>query len=151
MPGGFGFSNYATQRPTPNAQEVGHALVGQRMGGGMQAPQPGGPMAMFGAAQPMAPMASPSMGDPQDAALRLDGARRMAGGGQIDDTADREDPGVHSANAVNVAVGEALTRMGGGYTTNPDRFKPRENNVRQLQHLGLSEVEAQLLVRSGGV
>jgi hypothetical protein len=74
----------------------------------------------------------------------------MTGAGQIDDNAS-EDDGVHSANAVNVAVGEALTRMGGGYATNPNRFKPRERALQNLQQLGLSETEAILLIRTGGV
>lgn len=147
MPAGFGFENYAAQRPTPRAQDVGLALVGRRVGPGnpdaMGGMMGSGPMDGVGLGGP-----SPS-GDPMERALREDGARRMSAPGQMDDPPG--DDGRHSLNAVNVAVGEALTRMGGGYTTNPNPFKPRDSNARQLMQLGLSEVEARLLVRTGGV
>jgi hypothetical protein len=87
---------------------------------------------------------------PSDLALREAGAGKMTGPGQIDDNAT-DDDGAHSANAVNVAIGEALTRMGGGYKTNPNPFKDRARHMQNLQQLGLSEIEAQLLARTGGV
>jgi hypothetical protein len=40
--------------------------------------------------------------------------------------------------------------MGGGYTTNPNRFKPRERALQNLQQLGLSETEAMLLIQTVG-
>lgn len=141
MAGGFGFSRYP-QRPAPSAQEVGASLLQQ------------GQMAPAGPA--MAP-ASPMMAGPEAGGnplaeaqrLRAEGAYRMGAPGQMPDSGEEE--GMHSANAVSVAVGEALTRQGGGYTTNPNPFKDTTGHVRQLMQLGLSEIEAQLLVRTGGV
>lgn len=148
MPGAFGYPNYSTARKTPSSEAVGMALMqrGQMQGGGAgMMPMDHEPMAM--APDQMAPALTGSVGGDS---LREDGARRMTGAGQIDD-AGHEDDGVHSANALNVAVGEALTRMGSGYTTNANPFKDRAEHIRQLQQLGLSEVEAQLLARTGGV
>jgi len=149
MPGGFGFANYSSQRKTPSSEAVGAALLQRGQGAGQAAPadMPYGPGQMAPAEQPFGPG---QMAPPSDFALREDGARRMGGAGQIDDNAS-EDDGAHSANAVNVAIGEALTRMGGGYTTNPNPFKPRDRAIQNLRQLGLSDVEAQLLVKSGGV
>lgn len=151
MAGGFGFARYP-QRKTPASQDVGMALMQQgQAGGAAPAEMPYGPGQMapmeqsFGPGQ-MAPASTASVGgDP----LREDGARRMSGAGQIDDNAS-EDDGTHSANAVNVAIGEALTRQGGGYRTNPNPFKPRDRALRNLQQLGLSETEAMLLIQTGG-
>lgn len=148
MTGGFGFPNYATQRKTPSSQAVGAALLQQ----GQQAPAgPTGPglETGMGGGGFQSPDASPTAsmgGDPQ----REEGARRMGAGGQLDDSADIGD-GTHSANAVNIAIGEALTRMGGGYATNPNPFKPRDRNMQLVRQLGLSEVEAQLLAQTGGL
>jgi len=135
MAGGFGFSKYP-QRPAPGAEDVGRSLMQQQaMPGAVETPM-----------APTMPMADPLTADRQ---MRLDGAQRMGAPGQVPDMAD--DDGTHSANALSVAVGEALTRQGGGYTTNPNPFKDRAGHVRQLMQLGLSEVEAQLLVQTGGV
>jgi len=137
MAGGFGFARYP-QRPTPGSQEVGMALMQRGQGQEQAAP-----------AQP-APMGPPADGGAAaDQALRLDGAHRMGGSGQIDDNAS-DDDGVHSANAVNVAIGEAMTRAGGGYTTSKNPFKPRDRTLVNLQQLGLSETEAMLLIQTGG-
>lgn len=133
MANAFGFARYPQQK-TPPAEAVGMALFQQGQQQGQQPAQ---------APMMMAPPVSP------DAALRADGAVRMTGGGQIDDGLPMEDG--HSANALNVAVGEALTRSGNGYSTNPNPFKPRAESVQRLQQLGLSAVEAQLLLRTGGV
>lgn len=132
MASAFGFSRYPQQK-TPPAEAVGLALLQQQA-------QPDAPM------MSMAPPAAPM--DP-DATLRAQGAERMTGAGQIDD--GMPSPDGHSTNAVNVAVGEALTRMGGGYQTNANPFKPRDRAIQNLLQLGLSPVEAQLLVRTGGV
>ena len=133
MPGGFGYPNYAAQRKTPSSEAVGAALMQQQSAPAEQGPGLG--------AAPMAP--------PSDEALREDGARRMTGAGQIDDNAS-DDDGIHSANAVNVAIGEALTRMGGGTTASKNPFKPRDRALLNLQQLGLSETEARLLIQTGG-
>ena len=140
MAGGFGFSKYP-QRPAPSAQDVGASLLQQ---GQMATPTDPG-MA------PAQPMMAESGGDAimADQRLRQEGAFRMGPSGQVPDSGT--DDGMHSANAVSMAVGEALTRQGGGYTTNLNPFKDTAGHVRQLMQLGLSEIEAQLLVRTGGV
>lgn len=138
MSNAFGFVRMP-QQPTPPAEAVGMALL-QR-----------------GQQQPAAPMMGrpdyPEPGDTPDASpeagLRAQGAHRMTGPGQMDDSLPLDDG--HSINALNVAVGEALTRLGGGYSTSPNPFKPRDRAIQNLQQLGLSAVEAHLLVRTGGV
>lgn len=158
MAGAFGFVKQP-QRGTPSAEQIGQALMqqgGMPMGGmgpgqAAPAPMPSGP----GQAAPyqgnpggMGPMPSgPDVMGP--AALRADGARRMTSPGQMPDMGGIEEEG-HSANALNIAVGEALTRMGGGYMTNPNPYKPRERTAQNLQQLGLSAIEADLLIRTGG-
>lgn len=131
MASAFGFTRYPQQK-TPPAQEVGLALMQQ---GQQPAPAP-------------APMAPVEGGSP-DAMLRAQGAARMTSAEQIDDGTPNADG--HSINAINAAVGEALTRAGNGYATNPNPFKPRDRAIQTLQQLGLSAVEAQLLVRTGGI
>lgn len=135
MAGAFGFQKMP-QRPAPDGQAVGMALIQQG-----QQPQQAPP-------QPMMAPQEPAYGDEQEAALRRDGAQRMGAPGQMHDVPTE---GAHSANALNVAVGEALTRVGSGYETNADPYKPHAENARQLMHLGLSDVEAQLLIKTGGV
>lgn len=148
MPGGFGFQNYSSQRKTPSSQAVGQALLQRGQGAGEMAPaeMPMGP----GQMAPTMPATGPGQMAPPDQSMREEGARRMTGAGQVDDAVEPDD-GSHSPNAVNVAIGEALTRMGGGYTTNPNPHKDRERHMRLLQQHGLSATEAQLLVESGGV
>lgn len=138
----FGFMKYP-QRKTPSSEEVGTALLQQGQGPGSMAPDPG---AEFSPGR-MAPPVDPSVAD---AAMRAQGATQMGAPGQIDDAAGAPDTGMHSANALNVAVGEALTRTGGGYTTSLNPFKPRDRTRLNLQQLGLSEAEADLLIRTGG-
>lgn len=152
MAGGFGFANYAGARKTPSSQAVGQALMqggGQMAGGAAPAEMPMGPGQMAPTEMLMGPgqMAPPV---PPDQAMREDGARRMTGPGQVDDNAEEGD-GTHSANAVNTAIGEALTRMGGGYRTNPNPHKDRARAMQLMQQHGLSETEARLLVESGGL
>ena len=140
MAGAFGFPKFP-QRPTPASQDVGMALL--QRGQQQHAPASMPPM-----------MAGPDAGAPApsdpDAAVRAAGAQKMGGPGQIDDNAADHD-GTHSANAVNVAVGEALTRLGSGYSTNSNPFKDRARHIQNLQQLGLSAIEAELLSRTGGV
>lgn len=135
MPG-FGFMRYP-QRPAPAAEDVGAALMQQG------AQQPAAAAAPMLAAPPPDPLTTAQM-------LRSQGAAKMGAAEQLDDAAG-PDTGRHSANALNVAVGEALTRMGGGYQTNPNPHKPRERSRQTLQQLGLSAEEAELLIRTGGV
>ena len=146
MPGGFGFARYP-QRPTPSSEAVGMALMQRGQMAQGQPMQPG-PGAALETGSPDGGFQSPAA--PPDSALREAGAGKMTGPGQIDDNAT-DDDGAHSANAVNVAIGEALTRMGGGYKTNPNPFKDRARHMQNLQQLGLSAIEAQLLARTGGV
>ena len=69
----------------------------------------------------------------REAALRREGGKLMGSGGPDAD------------GAMAAAVGEALTRAGGGHVSNPNPHKPRDRHVAQLQQLGLSPLEAQLL------
>jgi hypothetical protein len=112
------------QAGTPDPRMVGQML--------MQPRQPEGQQAQ---AMPM-----PVMDDPgnhhefpahtPEEQMRRDGAKLMGGGG---------------ADALSAAVGEALTRAGGGHRGNQNPHKQRAHHIAQLQHLGLSEVEAMLL------
>jgi hypothetical protein len=124
----FGFTTYPNQ-PSQASQDVGAALLQRRMA------TPYGP-----GDQPQAPAVTP-------ASLRLAGAKRMGGTDQIDHGAL---PDGTNPNAISIAVGEAMTRMGGGNQPNPNPFKPRAANLQQLQALGLSPIEAQLLGQTGG-
>lgn len=77
-----------------------------------------------------------------DAELRREGARLMTTAQTTDGDA-----------ATLAAIGEALTRSGGGYTTNTSesaQFKDRARSARDLQRLGLSAAEAELLQMTGG-
>lgn len=52
----------------------------------------------------------------------------------------------------NAAIGEALTRMGGGVMANPDMTSTRSARRRaQVERLGITPFEASLLQRSGGL
>lgn len=140
------------QRPSPNSQAVGAALLQQGQGGmaPTAGPTPAGPEPSYAPGQP--PLyGGAGAQDTVDssAAMRAQGARQMGGPGQIDDNATDDGDG-HSANAISVAVGEALTRLGGGNNISPNPFKPRERSLQTLRQLGLSEVEARLLVETGG-
>lgn len=147
MPGTFGFMSYP-QRPSPNPRQVGEALVMQRMGGGAQsgAPPPAG--------MPAAPDGGGAVGDPQDRGLREQGARYMGGAGQMGwgsgtPSPDQEqDP---NPSAIAAAVGEALTRSGGGVMRDQNPFVDRERRKRDALRLGLSQFEVDLLSQSGGL
>jgi len=120
------------QKPSPAPQAVGAALAQQ----GQMGQQPMG----TALPQPSTPGFYP--GD-DIAPMRMEGARYM-GGREANDTGD-ENPA-----AINAAIGEALTRMGGGYRTNANPFKNRAGHMERLQQLGLSETEARLLGETGG-
>lgn len=124
MSNGFGFLTPGS-RPAPDPKQVGAMLMqGPQMGQGQQQ-------------QPMMPpddrVAHEAPAHTRDEALRREGGKLMGGGGSDED------------GALSAAVGEALTRAGGGHTPNPNPHKNRSRHVRQLQQLGISEVEATLL------
>ena len=119
MPNAFGFTRPG-QQPTPDPRQVGQQLMQPRQ----QAQQ--GQLEV----DPVdAEFPAHSMG----AALRREGAKLMGGGGSDDD------------GALSAAVGEALTRAGGGHRPNPNPHKNRDAHVQQLQRLGVSQLEAELL------
>ena len=148
MAGASGFPRYP-QPTTPDSRAVGAALMQQGMGPGQMAPPT--PATGPGQMAPAPPSGMPTDMPPVDpyAQLRADGAQRMTAPGQLDH--GEAEPGAHSANALSIAVGEAMTRLGGGYKTDPNPYRDTAGHVRQLQQLGLSAVEAELLVQSGGV
>jgi len=135
MPNAFGFQRLP-QRGTPDPTRVGLALVQQRMTAPAFPPMP---------TFPSVPSADAAMRTP-DAAMRNAGAELMGGPGQTELGLSLE----QGPSAINTAIGEALTRLGGGAMPNPSPFKPRAEARRQLQHLGLSEAEADLLIATGG-
>ena len=125
MPSGFGFNRPQLQ-PAPDPRAVGQQLMGQQQ---QQSQQP---------QQPQQPIVDDRQGIEvplvtREANLRREGGKIMGGGGDDSD------------GALSAAVGEALTRAGGGHRGNPNPHKNREGHVRHLQRLGISEVEAQLL------
>lgn len=128
MAGGFGF--IPPQAPRPTGQQVGEAL-----------------MSRPAASVPGVPVVDPLA---EGKALRQAGATKMGAAGQVDDH-PMEDGMGHSPNAVNIAVGEALTRMGGGAAVSKSAHRDVVGHVRQLMQLGLSATEAELLVQTGGV
>lgn len=146
MAGAFGFAKYP-QKKSPAAQDVGAALMEQQQ---MSAPavMPYGPGQMAPPPTAMGPGQMAPM-DP-DAMMRAEGALKMTGPGQSDDSAIGDGDG-HSPNALSIAVGEAMTRAGGGFTSNPNPFKPKARSFQTLQQLGLSAQEATLLLQNGGV
>ena len=127
----FGFAAYPL-KPSPATQAVGAALLQRRQ-------QPYGPMDR--------PAPQPGVETATPATIRMEGAKRMGGPMQLDHA---ELPDGMNANAINVAIGEAMTRVGGGNQPNPNPFKPRQRSLQQLQALGLSPIEAQLMIQTGG-
>ncbi len=139
MSNGFGFTTPGT-RPAPDPRAVGAMLMqGPQMGGmGMgQAPQGAAPMAPQQAQKPRPPLDDHTHREfparSQDEAMRREGGKLMGSGGPDED------------GALAAAVGEALTRKGGGHKGNQNPYKNRERHIQQLQQLGISEVEAMLL------
>lgn len=138
MASGFGFTKQP-QTPAPRAAAVGLQLRQQQVGGGAGAPPGAGGI-------PMTP-AAPGEADVERQKMMLRaGGEKMGGAGQRVSVGENE-PGAEMA----AAVGEALTRLGGGYRTNPNPFKPRDKAFQNLQQLGLSEFEAMLLMQTGGL
>lgn len=126
MPNAFGFSQPG-QQPTPDPRQVGQQL--------MQ------PQQQIQSRQPVSPIdidvdpaeAKQALVGTRDKQLRREGGKLMGAGGD-----DRD-------SALSQAVGEALTRAGGGHVENPNPDKNRDAHVRQLQQLGISPLEAELL------
>ncbi len=132
MAGAFGFSQ-PNQQPAPDPRLVGQQLAqpqgvpGQQVGQRPQVAQ--GDFALQAEPQEFEQGATSE----RDKRLRLEGGKLMGGGGSD------QDP------ALSAAVGEALTSAGGGHQANPNPHKNRDVHVRNLQQLGLSETEAELL------
>lgn len=176
MSNAFGFNRHPV-KPTPDSRRIGEALLKRRLS---QPPGAGSPDSVHGALMasvgvpervvgPFSEQARPNaMGhtavpgtddwfegvqrqgevpelDP--AAMRHTGAKLMGGPGQ---TEMGLGDGEQGPSSINTAIGEALTRMGGGHQTSPNRHKPRGEALRMLQQHGLSEAEAMLMIRSGG-
>lgn len=125
MPNAFGFSQPG-QQATPDPRQVGAQLMQPRQQ----------------QAQPQVPSTPVDM-DPLEAAQAVTGVRdnklRREGGKLMGSGGDDRDA------ALSMAVGEALTRAGGGHIANPNPDKNRDAHVRQLQQLGISQLEAELL------
>ncbi len=119
MPNAFGFTRPG-QQPSPDPRQVGQQL--------MQPP----PQAQQGRLE-VDPVDAEFPAHSMSAALRREGGKLMGGGGDDSD------------GALSAAVGEALTRAGGGHTSNPNPHKNRDAHVQQLQRLGISQLEAELL------
>ncbi len=123
MPGAFGFTQ-PNQQPTPDPRAVGQQLMQPRQ------QQPQAPLAPIDVDPAEAEQAAVSV---RHKMLRREGGKLMGGGGSDVDP------------ALSAAVGEALTRAGGGHRGNPNPFKQRARHNAQLQQLGISELEAELL------
>ncbi len=120
MGNAFGFSR-PNQQPTPDPRAVGQQLAQPRE---QQHAQPPVDPESFDFEAPA---------HSRDIALRREGGKLMGGGGDDND------------GALSAAVGEALTRAGGGHRGNPNPFKNRDGHVAHLQRLGISQLEAELL------
>jgi hypothetical protein len=121
MGNAYGFMPPPQMQAQP--QQVGAAMLG-------------GPPSFGGATPGMPELRAPP--DP-DSEMRREGARLMT-------TAQTTD----GDSALLSAIGEALTRGGSGFAGNPSPFKDRERARRDLQRLGLSEAEAELMQMLGG-
>lgn len=88
----------------------------------------------------------PSM-ESQHARLRAIGAALAGGSGAVSDQPLTE----HSATATNVAIAEAMTRLGNGGNPNRANILKSPENMRRLKALGMSDVELELLSRSGAI
>ena len=118
MPNAFGFTRPG-QQPTPDPRAVGQQLI---------QPQAAAPQQFD-----VDPVDAEFPAHSREAALRREGGKLMGSGGSDDN------------GAISAAVGEALTRAGGGHTSNPNPHKNRDGHVQHLQRLGISQLEAELL------
>lgn len=144
----FGFQSYP-QRPSPNRRQVGEALVMQQQSGGAGLETAPGPMGF----QSPTPSGDPgAFGDPAEHELRAQGGRSMGGAGQTGwGSGGGDSPDEPNPSAIAAAVGEALTRMGGGIMRDPNPHVDRERRKRDVMQLGVSPFEADLLTQSGGL
>ena len=128
MPGGLGFSRPNLQH-APEPRGVGQQLWGQQQ-------QPQQPQANVSGAGLGVPFGDRQGGEvplaTREANLRREAGKISGSGG--DD----------SNSALNQAVGDHLTRLGGGHKGNPNPFKDREGHIRNLMRF-MSETEAMLL------
>lgn len=123
MPNAFGY------RPPGQGGTPDPRMVGQMLMQGPQQPQQ---------AQQMSPMpVTEDLGNHHEFPAHTPEEQMRREGGKLS--------GGQGADSLSAAVGEALTRAGGGHKGNPNPFKNRAKHVQQLQQLGLSEVEAMLL------
>lgn len=154
----FGFQSYP-QKPTPNRRQVGEALLMQQLGGAPeQGMEPGAPM---GAHSPAGQVAMPdagagagAVGDAPERSLREQGGRYMGATGQMGWGSGMPAPGAEqeaNPSAIAAAVGEALTRQGGGIMRDRNPYVDRERRRQDVLRLGLSEFEADLLSQTGGI
>ena len=121
MPNAFGFS-IPGQQPSPDPRAVGAQLAQPQQ---QQRSPPG--LAFDDPLDFEAPARS------REAALRREGGKLMGSGGPDAD------------GAFAAAVGEKLTRAGGGHRGNPNPHKDLDGHVRQIIQLGVSPFEAELL------
>lgn len=128
MPNAFGFTRPG-QQPTPDPRQVGQQLMQPQAPQQQTQPRPQQRPQPFDVDPVDAEFPAHSM----DAAFRREGGKLMGGGGDDND------------GALSAAVGEALTRAGGGHKPNPNPHKNRDGNVRQIMQLGISQLEAELL------
>lgn len=126
MANAFGFARFP-QQPSPDPSAVGAQLMQQRQA--PQVPQPVG----------VTPGEQVATSFRPDEVLRMEGGKLAGSGG----------PDV--SGGLNSAIGEALTRVGGGLQNNPNPNKPKARNMAQLRQLGLSDVEVMLLSETGGI
>jgi hypothetical protein len=150
MSSGFGFSPFP-QQPAPDPRQVGRML---RMA---PAGLPGSPMGRptpDQGAEPYSYVGATSIDESHH--LRRLGAIRTGGAGQSGTgSAPPEDPDADTEGddaMVNAAIGEALTRLGGGLMRNADISPERaERRKQDLLRLGISAFEAHVLSQSGGI
>jgi len=125
---GFGFQPPA--KPV-TSQDVGASLMQQN-----QPPQP----PQMGQ--------SPGRGIAPEVGMRMAGANITGGPDQFSNEQGMEGM---NPSAINAAVGEALTRQGNGHMPPTREFKDMGRFQHELRTLGMSDFEAQLMARMGGV
>jgi hypothetical protein len=152
MASGFGFAAYP-QQPAPDPRAVGQQLRMSALPAGATGPMTRAPAADAGGVSGVRPGETDAT---MALRLRLLGGIRMGGPGQSGTGSappgqpDYPTDGDHST--VNAAVGEALTRIGGGLMRNADISPVRAARRQEdLVRLGVTPFEAELLARSGGI
>lgn len=96
--------------------------------------------------QPSAPMSGMMMRRPEPVAPPDPDRQVREMGAQLNAA-----PGQHDMDGgLAAAIGDHLTRTGGGYSTNPNPLKDRGRALQHLAYLGLRPEEVALLGESGG-